>query len=104
MLKWFKKKSDVPETKLESDALETKTETVFPAAQEILEKTEKHWTAITDEEILAEIQISSNLGYRSAFFRNAKISEQTCTELRQKGYHITIYTLFDDTPYFEVSW
>ena len=89
MFNWFKKKNDKIET--------------FPTAQEMLEKTEERWPMETTKKILAEIQKASANGKRSVYFFKAKISEQTCKELRLKGYCIDIST-YDGVPYFKVSW
>jgi len=94
MFNWFKKKNNEPETKLE---------TIFPTAKEMLEKTAKNWPTKTSVEILAEIKQESAKGARYVCFFRAYISDQTRKELLQQGYRIDISTL-GEAPYFEVSW
>lgn len=102
MFKWLKKLLGVKQEDVHQESV-TFTESIFPPAEEMLEKTSAAWPIVSREEILRKIEREVKEGDREACFFNSRIDDETRDELIRQHYKVKS-TSIGTSPGFIVSW
>lgn len=75
----------------------------IPSARKTYKVSKQAWDTIPLEEIMERIEYHSLHGQRSVYFYSSLISPKNHILLRLKGYSVEV-SVFNDRPYFKVSW